>query len=279
MNHLFKYGYFISKIHQYPAKTLDLAVLFSLWTSCEPGKLCSIEEIGLKEIFDKSLKVNHLNGDFKEFLRIYTTGKDYAPILTYDGKFFHFDYFTLFIFMFYVFSLNKKNEGTQTLSGFQSLNNQRKKSAENFEKIIRKKFRDEGYITYPTEGEKFQPRIQGQSYEYDCVAINETLKIIVLVDAKYEDISPSSTVGETIVDQSVLDGRDGALLHTKEQHTRRQFFVKYCSKFPCHITNPHNYKIISLVVTKHIPLIKKHLTTHVISYEQFQNLDFKKINL
>ncbi len=71
----------------------------------------------------------------------------------------------------------------------------------------------------------------------------------------------SSTAGETIVEQAILDGHDGALIHAKEQHERYRFFLRNCEKFPCNIEEFWHYKIISVIVTKHTPLLNKFLTS------------------
>lgn len=275
-NHLFKFGYFVSQIHKYPSKTEDLAMLFSLWPTCEPGKVCSAERHGLKEIYDGCMKVNNLTGNFDEFLEVYSSSKEYAPILIFDGSQYHYDYFTLFIFMFYVFSLNKTIEGTQTLSGFKTLNEQRKISSKTFEKVIRDKFRKEGYTVFPqNDNESFIKTFDGQEHEFDCIAIDYSKKVVVLVDAKYEDIAPSSTSGQRIVEQAVLDGHDGSLLHAKAQHERRRFFIKNFDNMGCSLNQFWNYRVISAVVCKHTPMIKKHLTTTLMSYNEFQNYDFR----
>lgn len=275
-NHLFKFGYFVSQIHKYPAETSDLAMLFSLWPTCEPGKVCTVDRVFLKDIYVGAMKANNLEGNFDEFLEVYCSGKKFAPILITDGSSYHYDYFTLFIFMFYIFSLNKVTEGTQILSGFKTLNEQRKISSKTFEKVICDKFRNEGYTVFPqNDVVSLVVSFDGQEHEFDCVAIDYLKKIIVLVDAKYVDISPSSTSGERVVEQIVLDGRDGNLLHAKEQHERRCFFIKNFDNMPCNLKQFWNYKIISTVVYKHTPMIKKHMSTNLMSYTEFQNHDFR----
>ena len=277
MNHMFKYGYFISKIHQYPSRTSDLAMLFTLWALCEPTKRCSLNYGNLKNVYCDAMSQNNIQGDFDDFLNIYSSGEKFAPVIIYDGSVYRFDYNTLFIIMLYIFSLNKKIECPQILSGFQTLDEQRKISAKNFERAIREKFRKEKYAVYPeNDKERFEPVFDGQKYEYDCIAIDESSKIIILIEVKYEDVAPSSAVGETIVKQVVLDKCSGILSHCKKQHERRRFFIKYCSKMNIGIKQFLNYKIISLIVTKHIPLIKKHLTTSVMSYNEFKDYNFKK---
>jgi len=275
-NHIFKYGYFISKIHRFPSKTSDLAMFFSLWTQCIPGKINSVNKEDLKIIYDGVMKVNHITGNFEEFLTDYSSGQEFAPVIIYDEQYYNFDYASLFFFMLYIFSLNKNIEGGQTLSGFQTLNDQRKISAKTFENVIRDKFRNDGYKVYPDNNQEFRIKIDGYEHEYDCIAIDENSKIIILVDAKYEDIAPSSTSGGTIVEQSILDTHDGLLIHSRDQHKRRRFFTKNCKQFPFGIEKFWEYQIISIVITKHTPLIKKHLTTNFMSYEKFKSYDFHK---
>src|SRR3989442_1492423 len=251
-------------------------MLFSLWPTCETGKVCAVDRVYLNAIYEGSMKANNLVGNFDEFLEGYSSGKEYAPILIFDGSQYHYDYFTLFIFMFYVFSLNKTIEGVQTLSGFKTLNEQRKISSKTFEKVIRDKFKKEGYTVFPkNDDESFVITFEGQEHEFDCIAIDYSKKIVVLVDAKYEDIAPSSTSGERVVEQTVLDGHDGSLLHAKVQHERRRFFIKNFDNMPCDLKQFWDYKIISVVVCKHTPMIKKHLTTSLMSHNEFQNYDFR----
>lgn len=276
MNHIFKFGYLISQIHNFPVKTPDLAALFSIWTSCSPGNTCSLDLNGLQHIYDGAINKNKLNGNFENFLETFTSGKNFAPVLVFDGIRFHFDYATLFLILFYLFSINKDISGTQTLSGSNTLMEQRQKAAHNFEIEIRKKLRDDGFIVFPeNDDRKFEPSIEGQRREFDCLAINHSKKIIVSIDAKYEDIAPSSKVGETLLEQTVLDKNNGVLKHAKEHHTRRQFLIKNFNKLPINLNGEFwNYKIHSLVVTKHEPMISKHLTSKIISFEKFKKIDF-----
>ncbi len=276
MNHIFKFRYFVSQIHNYPVKSSDLAILFSVWTRCLPGQTCTLDLNGLKHIHNGALKENHMEGNFDDFLEVYTSGKNYAPVLIFDGERFHFDYPSLLLILFYLFSINKIIDGSQTLSGFNTLMEQRQKAAHNFEVEIRNKLKTDGFTVFPnSDNEKFEPSIDNEQREFDCLAIDYNDKIIVSIDAKYEDIAPSSKVGKTILDQCVLDKNNGILKHAKEHHTRRQFLVKNLKKFPVHIQDDSwNYKIYSIIVTKHTPMISRHLTSRIISYDDFKILDF-----
>ena len=102
----FRRWYFLSQIHKYPAKTSDFAILFALWSDCIPGKHYVIDHNELKKKFEDTLKINKLQGDFNEFIENYSSSKVLAPVLIFDGSNYHFDYGTLFIILFYIFSLN-----------------------------------------------------------------------------------------------------------------------------------------------------------------------------
>lgn len=276
LNHLFKLGHSVSEIHRYPAKPSDLMMLVALCNMCRPGKLYTMDYDKLKQTYSGVVATAKIPGNFNEFLQNYSSGEKYAPIIINDGFLYRFDYGTLLITLFYIVSLNQITEGSQTQSGLKELNDQRAISARNFEKAIREKFKKENYVVFPTDDDKkFEPSFNGKHREYDCIAIDKNSKKIILIEAKYADITPSSTAGKTIVEQVVLNKHDGLLLHCKKQHERKQFFIKHCNKMPFGIKQFCNYRIISLIVTKYTPLIKKYLTTSIMSYDEFKDYDFK----
>lgn len=274
--HVFKLRDFISRIHKYSGKTSDFAVLFSLWTLSKPAQIKQIDEVKLKNIFDGTISKNHLSGNFDDFKKEYTSGEQLAPILTFDGKWYRFDYVSLFLFLLYLFSLNKKIEGTQTLSGLRTLDDQNQKAANVFEKTIRDLFRSKGYDVRPKEGEKYILKFNDQSYEFDCFAINESRKIIVLAEAKYEEFSPSSKAAINLVKQEVLDEDTGIIQYAMRHDKRRDCVINNFEKFNFDSKNPADYKIISTIVTKHMSVIQKYKNTRILSYEEFTNYDFNK---
>lgn len=274
-NHIFKLGYFLSQIHKYPATTSDFAILFALWSECIPGKHYIINKNELEKKFEDILKINKLQGNFDEFIENYSSAKTLAPIIIFDGSNFHYDYGTLFFMLFYIFSLNKGTEGKQTLSGFVTLNQQRSVVAKNFEDLIRDKFRKENFEVYPENDKPLIVKVQGEEHEYDCIAIDQSQKLIILGDAKYEDISPSSISGETILEQTVLDSHDGLLKQSIEQNKRLEFFKKNSKSFPFEINEITTYKIISIIVTKHVTMFHKYKTTEIIPYKVFLERNFR----
>lgn len=278
LQQVFQLRYFISKIHKYSGKTTDFATLLSLWKHySKPKSIEKIDEEKLKAIYEGVKSKNSSSGIFEEFKKEYSSGEKLAPILIFDDKSYMFDYFSLLLLLLYLFSLNKKIEGTQTLSGFQTLDDQRQKASANFEKAIRDFFRHDGYVVYPQkDDEKFIRTFNGQTHEFDCIAVNESKKNIIIIDAKYEDISPSSKAAINLINQEILDDDTGIIQYAIVHENRVRFVIDNFDKMSFDSKNPSDYTLISMIVTKHTPIIKKYKNVHILSYEQFKKYGFSE---
>ena len=146
-----------------------------------------------------------------------------------------------------------------------------------FESAIRGKMRNDGFTVLPqNDSEKFELHAGGLHYEFDCLAIDCSKRIIVLIEAKYEDTAPSSASGQTMLGQIVLDKKRGLLQYAEKQHKRRRFLVKNFNQLPINMTkNSWEYRIHSIIVTKFTPMIKRHLTTVLMSFDEFKRMDFR----
>ena len=217
LNHAFKMRYSTSKMYAYPDRPADFAALLSLWTTCPPGSAGAVTADRLREIYDGTIKKNKMDGDFDQFLEDCTSGRAYAPILVFDGEKYRFDYAALLLHLVYMFSNNRSRSGTQTEAGKAVYGRMRQVAASQFEAEIRQKLRGDGFDVRPRpNGGPFRPSFDSERKEFDCVAVDRDRKIIVLVEAKYEDMAPSSTAAGTMVGQLVLDRKTGLLAHAKK---------------------------------------------------------------
>ena len=273
INHLFKMGNIASQIHKYPANTADLATLFSFYVQCKKDICYAIDIHELRSTYDGVVRQGKLSGDFDTFLETYVSGHTYAPVLVSNGKQYLFDGNTLFIFLIYISCLNDRIEGTQRISGKQAFMDHIKKTDAVFESQIRVDFRAKGWDVFPNEGERMTRRLDGEEYEYDCVAINHHSKLIVLAEAKYENMPPSAISEKNLVSHIVLD-KKGLLHHAKRHHARSGFFRRYRDKMGLGLVQPFDYNLVSVIVTKYTPMINKHLTVHLMSYDRFKSFDF-----
>lgn len=281
VNHTFKMGHAVSQIHQYPARSEDFVALFSVWMQCTLGAADSITAEDLGEIYDDAMEKNKMKGDFGRFLTDYTSGSAYAPILVFDGEKYHFEYHDLFFYLVYLLSNNKTLSGRQTETG-QSVSDKLKQDvASAFEEQIRQKFRSGGFEVLPAPDQaQLRMSFGNARMELDCVAVDRAKKVIVLVEAKYEDISPSSKAGTTMVDQLVLDRRRGLLGHAKRHHERRRLVKRHfgsLKNFGLGLEGSFlDYTVHAVIVTKHEPLISRHMGVDIISYKRFVSADFRR---
>ena len=280
LNHAFKMRYSTSKMYAYPDRPANFAALLSLWATCPPGSTRTVTADGLRDIYDGAVKKNKMDGDFDQFLEDCTSGRACAPILIFDGEKHRFDYATLLLYLVYMFANNRSCSGTQTEAGRTTHDKRRHAAADYFEDQIRQKLRDDGFDVYPRQGGKpFKPSFDNVRKEFDCVAVDRKRKIIVVVEAKYEDMAPSSMAPGTMVDQLVLDKKTGLLAHAKKHDSRRKFFRRHFDGMRRRgLDLPGDfidYTVYTLLVTKHEPLISRHMAVDILSYEKFMSIDFR----
>lgn len=279
LNHIFKATYTVSKIHAYPSRPEDIEALRSIWTTCRSGMPEKISRDKLHEIYRNAARKSGMRGDFDQFLRDYTSGEKYAPILVFDGEKYHYDYPTLLLYLIYLYSRNRSPLDAQTEAGSVIHGKKLQEAALHFEAKIRQRMHADGFDTYPKKGcEKFAPSFDNERREFDCIAVDHEQKIVVLIEAKYRDIPPSSMAGTTLVDHLVLDRQGGLLRQAQDHHARRQFFIRHFHDMKKHGLGLEgrflDYKIHTIMVTKHDPLICMHKSVRIVSYEEFESIDF-----
>ena len=142
----------------------------------------------------------------------------------------------------------------------------RGRAGQEFERWIRIGLRDVGFTC--------SDRPVEVRYEYDVIGINEVKKTIILADAKYRDINPSSLTSENLIRQELT--ADGALLdEAARQQDRLEYFRANPELFEEFIKPERawrEYAVLSFVVTKHVPLISKYKETSVLRAQEFLNL-------
>ena len=280
LNLVFKISRAASNIHRYTSRPEDVEALRSLWGLCRSGGPVRIGTGRLREAYDDALKNAGMRGDFGQFLNDYASGKEYAPVLVFDGEDYWFDYSTIFLYLVYIHSNSRTRSGTQTEAGRVTYGKKRQEAALEFEAQVRQKMRDDGFDTYPgRDGKEFAPSFGSDRREFDCIAVDRRRKIVVLIEAKYRDPPPSLMAGADLVDRLVLDKRGGLLGQAKDHHTRRQFFIRHFRGMKEHGLDLEgcflDYTIHTALVTKHVPPISMHKSVRIVSYDEFMSIDFR----
>ena len=278
--HTFQMTPKIHNIHKYSATASEITILFQFMSIMNAGKHGRCTEKYLKNIYQKILRSNDMKYDFETFKKNYC-GNTWAPLLVYDGKEYHFDFETLYTHLLYIFGLNKKIEGTMYRSGYETLQNEREKSAEIFEREIRKILRVKNFAVYPEEGEILKVKINNIEYQYDAIAIDDDEKRIILIEAKFRNLSSASITVSNFIPNIILDTESGLLHFAKQHNNRVQFFKNNHKKI---ISNYNfskliDYKLSAYVITKFTPMIDSYLSIELMSYNKFKtmlnNNDFK----
>ncbi len=108
-------------------------------------------------------------------------------------------------------------------------------------------------------------------FEYDVLMISETERIIVLADAKYRDINPSSLTRENLVRQELL-GDQAILAEARRQEARLSHFSENMDALRTFLTPQlswTSYQMRSYLVTKSVPLISKYGETEILRASEF----------
>lgn len=260
-------------MHKYPAKRSDLVALHSLLWMCKKPRQYAFTEHELRLAYKEAMRKNGMTGDYDSFLKSYASGQTCAPVLVFDGQRYWFDRATLKAFISYIEPLNDCADDSQRMSGHQAFSEQTRQLGGVFERWVRDKFRKEGWDVLPEEGKKL--KIGPKKYEYDCVAIDHGSKTIVVVEAKFENVPPSAIHANNTVDRLVLDKKNGLLHHAKKHDEKSALFRHHLYAGKLGLAQPLEYKVVSVVVTKDAPLIKKYRTVHLMSYPEFKAFDFK----
>ena len=141
------------------------------------------------------------------------------------------------------------------------------KVIEKFESWLRQEIRSRGYVG-PDSPIKVPVKT---GYEYDIVAVSETEKAIIIADAKYRDMAPSSFTGTNLIKQELLGPH--ALQYEADLHQKRlDYFRNNMERFREHL-NPKlswgEYNVQSFLVTKQTPLAHRYKEVIILPATEF----------
>ncbi|MDO8749778.1 MAG: hypothetical protein Q7K03_01345 [Dehalococcoidia bacterium] len=255
--------------YDYRPDILDMTVLLGwcthpqTWgrdgTSIIPAEKESKEIQELQAHFDKYAKRPF---PAQDFVRNYVDSTELVPIVVRTPEGFVLDYLTLFFFIIYLQGCPNPELPAVAERG-PLLVNMRAKVGEKFEEWVRSEIHQHGY-----DGPN-QPVIE--HYEYDIMAISEDKRRIIIADAKYRDMAPSSLTGTNLVQQELLDPH-GLRNEASRQQERLDYFRQNLPKFSQYL-NPERpweeYEICSYLITKHFPLARRYKETRIIRAIEF----------
>lgn len=253
--------------HDYDPTGAEIAAIIALAYSARKPK----------EVWPANGLSYHLNNnrmssdDARVFTEKYSGGRNLSPIVVnVDGKW-HFDWWSILFYSHYLIAKNETRSLGQTAIGAERLRDAKGKASLVFDGRIRLFFSNMGYKVAPSE---LRVSYGSDQREYDVVACNEEKKLLVIVEAKYRDLSPSSLNREGLI-SAELSGDDGVLAWAIKQQNRLDLMAQNVTRFDqvFHFKWPFGeYTRIAFVVTKFVPLIKKYREVFVLSYPELCRL-------
>ena len=256
------------KQYNYLPDALDMTILagwcMQIWGQEGLSTIKSENELNELEAIQKHIE-QYSPGPrtVQAFVRDYIDSTELVPIVGRTSEGFVLDHFTLFFFMLYLQGCPEPTYPGAVTRGDSLIDRMRQSTGEKFEAWLRSEVRTRGYNG---PGDAVQ-----ETYEYDIIAISEAKSLIVLADAKYRDVAPSSFTGTNLVSQELLG--DHALRHeANRQQERLDYFRNNLGLFKQHLSPQRpwpEYEVRSYLITKHIPLAHRYKETRILRALEF----------
>ena len=155
------------------------------------------EIVDLQKHFDSQSKRKY---SAQNFFNTYVDSTELVPIVARTHEGILMDYHTLLFFLIYLQGCPDPEKPAIKKRG-QIIQDMRVKVSEKFESWLREKVRSRGYAGPETA--------VIENYEYDIIAISEEKNTIIIADAKYRDMAPSSFTGTNLLTQELLGNEAG----------------------------------------------------------------------
>lgn len=248
--------------YNYTPDLLDFTILFG-WLMQTWGKdELSIIPTGKqeKEIVDMQRHFDSQSeGKYSAqyFFSTYVDSTELVPIVVRTPEGILMDYHTLLFFLIYLQGCPDPEKPAIKKRG-QIIQDMRVKVSEKFESWLREEVCSRGYTG---------PEIAViENYEYDIIAISEEKNTIIIADAKYRDMAPSSFTGINLLTQELL-GDEALRYEADRQQKRLDYFRQNTERFKKHLEPKQpwgKYDIHSFLITKQMPLAHRYKEVEII---------------
>ncbi len=177
---------------------------------------------------------------FEHILAEYVESLEKVPIVISISDKIIMDLLTL---PYFVIHLNGQFIQNNKLRNGKDISMMKKKSADIFEAKVWSGIHKYGY-TGPDSAVKVK-------YEYDITGISEARKRILVIDAKFRHIAPSSISTQALIEQELVEPGEG-LCYEVERHTTRAGYFKnnlgLFKEFLKPASDLNNYQILAYVI-------------------------------
>jgi len=261
-------GHYRTKMqYNYKPDILDFTVLFGwlikTWGKDElsiiPTEKQEKEIADVQRHFDSQSKGKY---SAQVFFSTYVDSTELVPIAARTPEGIIMDYHTLLLFLIYLQGCPDPQKPA-IKEREQIIHDKRVKVGEKYESWLREEVRKRGY-TGPESSVI-------ETYEYDIIAVSEEKKAIIIADAKYRDMAPSSFTGTNLIAQELLG--DHALRYEADRQQKRlDYFRNNMERFKKHLKPKQpwgEYSVHSFLVTKQIPLAHRYKEVKILRATEF----------
>ena len=261
LRYAFSMNYRTAKQYNYECDATDVAALLSYFLSIRNDDTLIVTISNVNRHYTNQPQTSK---SFQGFLSEYVCSQDKVPIMVKVGDRIIVDRLTLLFFIVYLHGHYEVSGSKRTGRGAR-IHRKKEETGKIFEYQLNTQISEQGY-----KGP--DKPVQIKNFEYDIIKISEGNKRIILIDAKFRDPAPSSISGHTIIEQEILDPRQGLLVESERQLNRLQFFNHNKEIFREYL-NPEadwqEYDIKAYVITKHVPLIRRYKDIRIMSASDF----------
>ncbi len=241
---------------RYAPARVDIPYILGLFYSFKSREPIFVSKENLSLYFSKYQEYAE-GRTFDQLMLEYAESHEKVPIMVPVGNRVILDPLTL---LYFVIHLNGQFIQNNRLRNGRDIALMKKKAADIFETKVRNELHKHGY-TGPDS-------VVNVKYEYDVLGISEAKKQILVIDAKFRDISPSSISASTLVVQELMEPEEGLCFEVEKHKTRVEYLKANLGMFKQHLkpaSNIRSYQIHAYVVTKHTPLISQFKGIDILS--------------
>ena len=253
-------------MYKYQPNLAGLSVLAGYFLGCDGGT-CRIpaEKVAAEksQMNENLLKISAGSVTAQDFVMKYVYCEDQPPVIVETSDGWLVDRATLLLYLLFL-------QGEPGLAGNSTpsleepmLDKMRGRAGLQFERWIRAELKNLDYVG--PDGP-----IQSK-YEYDIMSLSESKKLIILAEAKFRDINPSSVTGINMISHEFLS-EDSVFSQAQRQQERLSFFLEHKERFE-QFLGPRNiwesFEVKSYLVTKSQPVISRFENTQVLMASDF----------
>jgi hypothetical protein len=258
LDRIFKHNYRSTRRYAHERNPFAMAILAGWYGSCSnPDELYVERDPDLATSLNRYLtaqgSTSYTGG---EFLSEYADSTSLVPFAVRAPSGLLLDRTTLLFFLIYLYGQPVPDSFVSEAGYRSAINAYGDRRGRAFSGWLETELTARG-LSVPIKDRVFAA--EGERFEYDLIAVHEDHSEILLIEAKYRDMPPSSTAGQALL-RNEVESPDGLIAHSLRQMDRLRFFQSHLQLFASELPTPRDlrsYHARSVILTKATPVIDR----------------------